>query len=189
MMGFIFASETTMHDTWPELTLTDIANVGCCLWTSSDGGTVNMGSGTLDGVTECPSTGYEQNSYDMELGDVLCVLTRDGEYAKIKITAYDDGVTTNYTTTSFTFDWVYQPDGGTDFTVGGTTTSSTTTIPGTTTTSTTTTIQWECSLIGDTPPCGIVELGEVIDFINLWAVGNAELSEVIDLINAWASTE
>jgi len=55
-----------------------------------------------------------------------------------------------------------------------------------TTTSTTTTIEGECSLEGDTPPCGEVELSEVIDFITEWVAGNATLSDVIKLINAWA---
>ena len=60
-------------------------------------------------------------------------------------------------------------------------------ITSTTTSSTTTTVGWECPLEGDTPPCGEVTLSEVIDFINLWAEGQAGLSDVIDLINAWSS--
>jgi len=52
---------------------------------------------------------------------------------------------------------------------------------------TTTTIFGECPLAGDTPPCGVIELSEVIDLINQWAAYNVELSEVIDLINAWAA--
>jgi len=55
------------------------------------------------------------------------------------------------------------------------------------TTTSTTTIEGECALVGDYPPCGVVELSEVIDLISTWAAEQAELSDVIDLINAWAS--
>ena len=44
----------------------------------------------------------------------------------------------------------------------------------------------KCDLEGDYPPCGEITLGEVIDFINLWAEGEATLGDVIDLITAWA---
>jgi WD40 repeat protein len=54
-------------------------------------------------------------------------------------------------------------------------------------TTTTTTIPGECDLLGDNPPCGEVTLSEVIDFINLWAQGQASLGDVVALINAWAS--
>lgn len=52
---------------------------------------------------------------------------------------------------------------------------------------TTTTIQEECDLVGDNPPCGEVTLSEVISLINIWAQGQAQLSDVIALITAWAS--
>jgi len=55
-----------------------------------------------------------------------------------------------------------------------------------TTTTTTTTIAGECTLVGDTEPCGTITLSEVIDLISLWAAEGAELSDVIDLINAWS---
>ena len=43
-----------------------------------------------------------------------------------------------------------------------------------------------CTLAGDAPPCGVISLAEVIDFINQWATGNASLSDVIGLISAWS---
>ena len=49
-------------------------------------------------------------------------------------------------------------------------------------TSTTTTIIWPCDLPGDYPPCGEVTLEEVVDFINLWSLGQAELGDVVNLI-------
>ena len=49
-----------------------------------------------------------------------------------------------------------------------------------------TSLEEECDLPGDNPPCDEVTLSEVVDYINLWIEGEAELSEVIDLINAWA---
>ncbi len=42
-----------------------------------------------------------------------------------------------------------------------------------------------CEIEGDTPPCGAVELAEVIDFITEWDAGSADLEDVIDLINEW----
>jgi len=68
-----------------------------------------------------------------------------------------------------------------------TTTNTTSTSTTSTSSSTSTTVPGECTLTGDEPPCGEIELAEVIDLINLWAADGAELSEVIDLINAWAS--
>ena len=58
----------------------------------------------------------------------------------------------------------------------------------TTTTTTTTTTIWPCDLPGDYPTCGEVTLEEVVDFINLWAQGQAELEDVVNLINAWAGS-
>jgi len=77
---------------------------------------------------------------------------------------------------------------GTTTTTSTSTSTTTTTIPGTTTTtiSTTTTIIWPCDLPGDYPTCGEVTLEEVVDFINLWSLGQAELGDVVNLINAWA---
>jgi hypothetical protein len=67
----------------------------------------------------------------------------------------------------------------------GTTTTTTTTT--TSTTSSTSTTLSNCILPGDSPPCGVISLAEVISYINQWASGSASLSGVIDLINAWAS--
>ena len=77
----------------------------------------------------------------------------------------------------------------TTITTTSTISTSTTTTLGTTTTttiSTTTTIIWPCDLPGDYPTCGEVTLEEVVDFINLWAGGQADLGDVVNLINAWA---
>jgi hypothetical protein len=43
----------------------------------------------------------------------------------------------------------------------------------------------KCALIGDAPPCGVVEIPEVIDVITQWATGDATLDDVIAMINAW----
>jgi len=74
-------------------------------------------------------------------------------------------------------------------TTTSTSTTTSTTLPLTTTTttiSTTTTIIWPCDLPGDYPTCGEVTLEEVVDFINLWSLGQADLGDVVNLINAWA---
>jgi hypothetical protein len=44
----------------------------------------------------------------------------------------------------------------------------------------------ECALVGDNPPCGSVDLREIVSLINLWARGGATLSDVVKLINQWA---
>ena len=44
-----------------------------------------------------------------------------------------------------------------------------------------------CTLAGDSPPCGIVSLNEVITGINEWALGQMTLQEIIALINTWAT--
>ncbi len=54
-------------------------------------------------------------------------------------------------------------------------------------TTTTTILVEECSLVGDTPPCGEVTMGEVIDLIILWSNEQAELGDVLDLIDVWAN--
>jgi hypothetical protein len=69
-----------------------------------------------------------------------------------------------------------------------TTPTTTTTVQTTTTSSTTTTTQATCTLTGDDPPCGVVTLTEVIDYITLWANDQADLADVIELINAWAAS-
>jgi len=70
-----------------------------------------------------------------------------------------------------------------------TSTSTSTTSTSTSSTSTTTSLGDICDLPGDYEPCDTVELGEVVDFIGLWSVGDpsAPLSAIIDLINAWAA--
>ncbi len=42
-----------------------------------------------------------------------------------------------------------------------------------------------CSIKGDNPPCGVISLGEITDYIILWSQGKADLSDVINLINRW----
>jgi parallel beta-helix repeat protein len=59
----------------------------------------------------------------------------------------------------------------------------------TTSTSTTSTTQEACVMPGNYPPCGAVELSEVVSAINLWADGIFELGGVVDLINSWADPE
>jgi hypothetical protein len=44
----------------------------------------------------------------------------------------------------------------------------------------------KCELLGDLPPCGVVEMTELVDVILQWASGEATLEEVIAMINAWA---
>lgn len=46
----------------------------------------------------------------------------------------------------------------------------------------------KCVLIGDAPPCGVVEIPEVVDVITQWATGSASLEDVIAMINAWLLT-
>ena len=57
-----------------------------------------------------------------------------------------------------------------------------------TTTSTTSTTTAACAIHGDNPPCGSISLAEVVNYINLWAGGEASLGDVVALINAWAGS-
>ena len=43
-----------------------------------------------------------------------------------------------------------------------------------------------CALKGNYKPCGVVTLGEVVAYVNLWADGQAALGDAIRLVNAWA---
>jgi hypothetical protein len=43
----------------------------------------------------------------------------------------------------------------------------------------------KCALLGDAPPCGVVEIPEVIGVITQWSTGEATLADVIAMINAW----
>jgi hypothetical protein len=43
----------------------------------------------------------------------------------------------------------------------------------------------KCALLGDAPPCGVVEIPEIIDVITQWSNGDATLADVVAMINAW----
>jgi uncharacterized GH25 family protein len=45
-----------------------------------------------------------------------------------------------------------------------------------------------CVLEGDYPPCNIVTLREVIDYIQLWILDEATLADVVTLINGWVNS-
>lgn len=106
----------------------------------ANGGTSGPGDGgvqLLEGVFEeidlAPTSGYEAAnsswySYDMNThvisptpGRVLAVRTADGRYAKIRILSYykdaPDNPTLRDPTEYYTFEYIYQPDGSTDFSV------------------------------------------------------------------------
>ncbi|MFZ2455347.1 MAG: NosD domain-containing protein [Candidatus Altiarchaeia archaeon] len=57
----------------------------------------------------------------------------------------------------------------------------------TTTSSTTSTTQGACELTGDEPPCGEINISEIVTIINKWVAGQATIPEVVALINAWAT--
>ena len=46
----------------------------------------------------------------------------------------------------------------------------------------------KCALIGDAPPCGVVEIPEIVDIITQWAKGDASIADVIAMITAWANS-
>jgi hypothetical protein len=92
---------------------------------------------------------------------------------------------------SDTRSWDVSADDRYDFLVGyivttTTTTSSTTSSSSSSTTSTTSTTIPECAMPGNDPPCGEVELSEIVTAINQWAAGALDQGDVIDLINSWA---
>ena len=85
---------------------------------------------------------------------------------------------------------IHLNEGGVMVLQGVTTTTTTTTTSTTSTssviTSTTSTTLSACLMPGNAPPCGTVELSEVISGINKWTTGTMTLAEVIDLINSWS---
>ncbi len=104
----------------------------------ANGGTSGPGDGgvqLLEGVFEeialAPTSGYDAAnsswySYDMSThvisptpGRVLAVRTADGRYAKIRVLSYykdaPDNPTLRDPTEYYTFEYIYQPDGSTDF--------------------------------------------------------------------------
>jgi hypothetical protein len=42
-----------------------------------------------------------------------------------------------------------------------------------------------CATLGDTPPCGEINLREVVNYITKWRNGEASLNNVVNLINLW----
>ena len=65
-------------------------------------------------------------------------------------------------------------------------TTTTTSTTSTSSSSTTSTTEPQCAMPGNDPPCGVVELMEVVDAINQWATGTFSLGDVVNLINSWA---
>jgi hypothetical protein len=43
----------------------------------------------------------------------------------------------------------------------------------------------QCSLIGDMPPCGVVEINEIMALIDQWTTDDSILEDVVALINVW----
>ena len=51
---------------------------------------------------------------------------------------------------------------------------------------TTTTLNGSCIMPGNTPPCNVMSLEEVVAGITEWSKGNMQLNVVLALINSWA---
>jgi hypothetical protein len=68
----------------------------------ANGGIKKMPHSKLNDVTECPTGGYLQHWFSVNLNGVYCVITRDGHhYAKVQITSLEGD--------RIAFDWLYQP--------------------------------------------------------------------------------
>jgi hypothetical protein len=119
-------------------------------------------------------------SYDFQWRMVQDAVEWFGEYTpNIAVLVVTTTTTTTTTTTSST----------TSTTTTTTTSTSSTTTSTTSTTSsssTTSTTVPECVMPGNTYPCNLVELSEVVAAINRWAAGSVDLGNVVDLINSWA---
>jgi hypothetical protein len=72
----------------------------------------DMGAVDLASVSTAPGTGYSPDAHAL-VGHVYVIKCSDGNYAKIRITSitFTDG---NYPAT-ISFDWVYQPNGSSNF--------------------------------------------------------------------------
>jgi subtilisin family serine protease len=49
-------------------------------------------------------------------------------------------------------------------------------------------VKSECELLGDTDPCGVASIQEVMDVMALWQQQKASLRDVIEIINLWSRT-
>jgi len=162
-------------------------------WWASDvtGGGTSHGSGSR---THSGGEYTYEFSKPLNSGEGKDMSLAPGDVVGFRIELWDESTFDNYrfpqnTVDAVTSRWDEWADLyiATSTTTTSTTTTSTTTTTIAASTTTTTTLEGECTLVGDYPPCGVVELSEVIDLINTWAAEHAELSDVIDLINAWAS--
>jgi hypothetical protein len=116
-------------------------------------------------------------SYDFQWRMVQDAVEWFGEYtSNVAVLVVTTTTTTTTTTTSST----------TSTTTTTTTSTSSTTTSTTSGSSTTSTTVPQCVMPGNTYPCNLVELSEVVAAINRWAAGSVDLGNVVDLINSWA---
>jgi hypothetical protein len=47
--------------------------------------------------------------------------------------------------------------------------------------------QGTCTLAGDEPPCGQIDISELVSLIGRWSAGDASLDDVLGLISAWSA--
>ncbi|MFH1715565.1 MAG: hypothetical protein ABH857_05190 [Elusimicrobiota bacterium] len=117
--GILFAGNEVLNETWPVLTISDMANAGDYLQTTSAGGIRDMGIIPFSQVTEAPASGYEaaftRLSGTQFIGHTLCVKTRTGTYAKIYVLGFTKTTISGSTKTRFRFQWAYQPNGSRQF--------------------------------------------------------------------------
>lgn len=67
----------------------------------------------LEEITEAPADGYASSATNIWAGFYYCVLTTEGNYAKIHITDLECEIRPDGTPYAWVrFKWVYQPDGG-----------------------------------------------------------------------------
>ena len=112
--SFVFETATASYEGIFSFT-GDIINVGSLLWTpatTEGAGIIDMGAAELSAITSAPASGYS-TSFDGTVGNVACVKTTAGKYAKIRVSSYESNSPAN--TTDYTFDWVFQTNGTRNF--------------------------------------------------------------------------
>jgi len=180
-------NQTTINDPTPDFNFTvsgSSTTYNCTLFINNTNYGTN--SSTLNNTPTIitANSSLSDGTYNWYINCSAGENTTKSEVREITITT----PTTTTTTSTSTIPGTTTTTSTSTTTTTTTSTSTTTTLGITTTTTvtTTTTIIWPCDLPGDYPPCGEVTLEEVVDFINLWSLGQADLGDVVNLINAWA---
>ena len=75
---------------------------------------VYLGDLELSAISEIPATGYQLLIDSVTVGNTYAVITQDSSYGIINVTAFNQD-SLDFTKSTVSIDWIYQPDGGRKF--------------------------------------------------------------------------